>query len=334
MTNHTTGRREFLQASTALASIVAFGFGPSAHAQTPIEQLKILCPAPAGSIPDTVARKVAEQLGASYPKGAIVDNRPGATGLVAFNALKAGPVDGSVVLLAPGTFATVNPYLYAKQPYDPAVDVQPVTVAAEATLGLAVGPTVPESVGNVRELLDWMRANPRLANVGSPGAGTLLHLLEVMLFKEAGVPWQHVAYPGGPQALVDLLGGQIAALVLPEGILRQHKATGKLRVLATSSAQRSAYMPDVPTFVEQGHRNLVVREWFAFFLPGKASAAVVDATWQTLRQGIARPELATALAVAGMTPAPSTPAAMAERIAQEQRYWAPVIQSAGVRIES
>ena len=112
------------------------------------------------------------------------------------------------------------------------------------------------------------------------------------------------------------------------------RITAGLRVLATSSAQRSAYMPDVPTFVEQGHRNLVVREWFAFFLPGKASAAVVDATWQILRQGIARPELATALAVAGMTPAPSTPAAMAERIAQEQRYWAPVIQSAGVRIES
>ncbi len=334
MTNQTTRRREFLQACAALTSALTIGIAPSAKAQTPIEQLKILCPAPAGSIPDTVARKVAEQLGASYPKGAIVDNRPGAIGLVAFNALKAGPVDGSVVLLAPGTFATVNPYLYAKQPYDPVVDVQPVSVAAEATLALAVGPGVPESVANVRDLLDWMRANPRLANVGSPGAGTLLHLLEVMLFKEAGVAWQHVAYPGGPQALVDLLGGQIAALVLPEGLFRQHKATGKLRVLATSSAQRSAYLPDVPTFVEQGHRNLVVREWYAFFLPGKASPAVVEATSQALRQGIARPELAAALAVAGMTPAPSTPTAMAERIAQEQRYWAPVIQSAGVRIES
>jgi tripartite-type tricarboxylate transporter receptor subunit TctC len=334
MTHCNTDRREFLQASTALASTLAFGIASKAHAQSAVEQLKILCPTPAGGIPDTVARKVAEQLGTSYPKGAIVDNRPGAIGLVAFNALKSGPVDGSVVLLAPGTFATVNPYLYAKQPYDPAIDVQPVTVAAEATLGLAVGPTVPESVANVRDLLNWMRTNPRLANVGSPGAGTLLHLLEVMLFKDAGVQWQHVAYPGGPQALVDLLGGQIAALVLPEGILRQHKATGKLRVLATSSAQRSAYLPDVPTFVEQGHRNLVVREWYAFFLPGKSSPAVADATSQALRQGIARPELATALAVAGMTPAPSTPAAMAERITQEQRYWAPVIQSAGVRFEA
>ena len=334
MTHQPACRREFLRTSATLTSALAFGLAPRAYAQTSIEQLKILCPTPAGSIPDTVARKVAEQLGASYPKGVLVDNRPGATGLVAFNALKAGPVDGSVVLLAPGTFATVNPYLFAKQPYDPAVDVQPVTVAAEATLGLAVGPTVPDSVASVRDLLEWMRANPKLANVGSPGAGTLLHLLEVMLFKQAGVPWQHVAYPGGPQALVDLLGGQIAALVLPEGILRQHKATGKLRVLATSSAQRSAYMPDVPTFVEQGHRNLVVREWFAFFLPGKASTAVIEATSQALRQGIARPDLATALAVAGMIPAPSTPAAMAERIAQEQRFWAPVIASAGVRIES
>ncbi len=334
MTHPTTGRRAFLRTSTALASTLILGVAPNARAQGTVEQLKILCPTPAGSIPDTVARKVAEQLGASYPKGTIVDNRPGATGLVAFNALKASPADGSVVLLAPGTFATVNPYLYAKQPYDPAVDLQPVSVAAEATLGLAVGQAVPDSVGNVRELLAWMRANPKLANVGSPGAGTLLHLLEVMLFKEANVAWQHIAYPGGPQALADLLGGQIAALVLPEGILRQHKATGKLRVLATSSVKRSAYMPDVPTFVEQGHHNLVVREWYAFFMPGPARPDVVEATAQALRQGLARPELASALAVAGMTPAPSTPAAMAERIAQEKRYWAPVIQSAGVRIES
>ena len=329
-----TTRRGFLQVSAALGSALALASAPKARAQGPIQQLKILCPTPAGSIPDTVARKVAEQLGTSYANGAIVDNRPGAIGLVAFNALKASPADGSVVLLAPGTFATVNPYLYVKQPYDPAIDLQGVSVAAEATLALAVGPAVPDSVGNVRDLLAWMRANPKLANVASPGAGTLLHLLEVLLFKEAGVAWQHVPYPGGPQALVDLLGGQIAALVLPEGLFRQHKATGKLRVLATSSAQRSTYMPDVPTFVEQGHPNLVVREWYAFFMPGPTRPDVVEATSQVLRQGISRPEFAAALAVAGMTPAPSTPAAMAERIAQEQRYWAPVIRSAGVRIES
>jgi tripartite-type tricarboxylate transporter receptor subunit TctC len=178
-----------------------------------------------------------------------------------------------------------------------------------------------------------MRSNPRLANVASPGTGTLPHLLEVMLFREANVPWQHVVYAGGPPALVDLLGGQIAALVLPEGLFRQHKATGKLRVLATSGAQRSSYLPDVATFVEQGFRSLIVREWFAFFVPARVQTTAIEAVSRGLQQAIARPELAAAFAESGMLAVSSTPAALASRIAQEQRYWQPIILSTGVKAE-
>ncbi len=129
------------------------------------------------------------------------------------------------------------------------------------------------------------------------------------------------------------MGGQVAALVLPEGLLRQHRAAGKLRVLATSGAQRSAYLPDVPTLVEQGYRDLVVREWFAFFMPGKVPMAMVESTSQTLRAAIARPELASAFAVAGMVPGSSTPAVLTARIAQEQRYWEPMLRTSGIRAE-
>ncbi len=178
-----------------------------------------------------------------------------------------------------------------------------------------------------------MRSNPQLANVASPGTGTLPHLLEVMLFREANVPWQHVVYAGGPPALVDLLGGQIAALVLPEGLFLQHKATGKLRVLATSGAQRSTYFPDVATFVEQRYRSLVVREWFAFFMPARVPAATREAVSQTVQQAIARPELVAASADSGMLAVSSTPAALAGRIAQEQRYWQPIILATGVKAQ-
>ena len=326
-------RREMLcGGSAAIATLLAAGSASSVFAQTPAEPLLILCSGPAGSIPDIVARRIAEQMsGRSQPVR--VDNRPGAAGQIAVNALKAGPADGSTLLLAQGAIATVYPYLYTKLAYDPATDLQPVSMASEMTLALAVGPAVPESVTNVRELVEWMRRNPKLANVASPGTGTLPHLLEVMLFRQADVPWQHVVYSGGPPAMVDLLGGQVAALVLPEGLFRQHKATGKLRVLATSGTQRTAYLPDVASFGEQGFRDLVVREWFGFFMSGRVPAATVEATSQALRTAIARPELAAAFAESGMLPASSTPAALVARIATEQRYWEPIIRASGVKVE-
>ena len=305
----------------------------TAGAQTATAPLRVLCSGPAGSIPDIVARRIAEQFSVSSGRAAFVENRPGAAGQIAVNALKAAPADGSTILLAQGAVATVYPYLYAKLAYDPVLDLQPVSLAGEMTLGLAVGPAVPASVTTIRELFDWMRAHPKLANAGSPGTGTLPHLLEAILFRDADVPWQHVVYAGGPPAMVDLLGGQIAVLVLPEGLLRQHKAAGQIRVLATSGPQRSAYFPDVPSLFEQGFRDLVVREWFAFFTPANVSSAMIESTSLALRTAIARPELIAAFSASGMAAASSTPAALTARIATEQRYWQPIIRSTGIRAE-
>jgi tripartite-type tricarboxylate transporter receptor subunit TctC len=312
-------RRNFLQASCA-ATIAALAYtrSPFANAQGGTAQMRILCSGPAGSIPDVVARRIAEQLGSTYPQGAIVENKAGAAGQIAIGALKAAANDGSTLLLAQGAVATVYPYLYAKLAYDPIADLQPVSLAGEMTLALAVGPAVPESVKTTRDFIAWMRANPKLANLGSPGTGTLPHLLEAMLFRSAQVDWQHVVYAGGPPAMVDLLSGQIAGLVLPEGLFRQHKATGKLRVLATSGEKRSSYFPDVPSFAEEGFRDLVVREWFAFFAPARTPVSAIDATSNALRTAIAKPELI---------------ASFASRIASEQRYWQNVIRTTGIKAE-
>ena len=334
MNVHTYPRRAFLKkASGAAAGLAASVLSWPALAQPAFEQLSILCTGPAGSIPDIVARRVAAQLTGHHARHALVDNRPGAAGQIAVNALKAAPADGSVVLLAQGAIATVYPYLYARLAYDPALDICPVSMAGEMTLGLAVGPAVPQTVTSVQELVTWMRRNPKLANVGSPGTGTLPHLLEAMLFRANGLEWQHVVYAGGPPALVDLMGGQIAALVLPEGLLRQHRASGRLRVLATSGARRSAYLPDVPSLAEQGFRDLVVREWFAFFTPGRTPPAVIESTSQALRAALAQPQLVAAFAESGMEAVSSTPADLATRISAEQRYWEPVIRSNNIRAE-
>jgi tripartite-type tricarboxylate transporter receptor subunit TctC len=326
-------RRRFLGAGAgALAALATLSLGELAHAAVG-DPMRILCSGPAGSIPDLVARAVADQLFITFGQRVVVDNRPGAAGQISVGALKAAAADGSTLLLAQGAIATVYPYLYTKLAYDPAVDLQPVTLASEMLLGLAVGPAVPREVNTLGEFIAWIRKHPAQANIGSPGTGTLPHLLEAMLFRKEGVAWQHVAYSGGPPAVTDLLGGQIAALALPEGLLRQHHATGRMRVLATSGPARSPYLPEVPSFAEQGHPDLVVKEWFAFFASGRVPKAMVEATSAALREAIARPELSAAFAQAGMTPASSLPAALSARIISEQQYWQPVLRANDIRAD-
>ncbi len=330
---HFTQRRQMLRTGAlTVAAMAALSFGQRSHAARD-GGMHILCSGPAGSIPDLVARAVAEQLSATPGQRALVDNRPGAAGQLSVGALKAAPADGSTLLLAQGAIATVYPFLYAKLGYDPAVDLQPVSLASEMSLGIAVGPAVPPEVATLADFIAWARRNPAAANIGSPGTGTLPHLLEAMLFHETGVAWQHIAYSGGPPAVTALLGGQIAALVLPEGLLRQHHSTHRIRMLATSGTTRSSYLPDVPSFVEQGHPNLVVKEWFAFFAPGATPKGTVASLSSALQEAIARPGLAAVFAQAGMTPVSCSPPSLSARIAVEQRYWEPVIRARGIQAE-
>ncbi|MEO7151920.1 MAG: tripartite tricarboxylate transporter substrate-binding protein [Burkholderiaceae bacterium] len=333
ISEHSMQRRRLLRAGgMTLATLAGLSLGRRAEAARD-GTLRILCSGPAGSIPDLVARAVGEQLSAKPGQLAVVDNRPGAAGQLSVGALKAAPADGSTLLLAQGAIATVYPFLYAKLGYDPAVDLQPVSLASEMALGLAVGPAVPAQVTTLSAFIDWARGHPAAANIGSPGTGTLPHLLEAMLFHDAGVPWQHIAYSGGPPTVTALLGGQIAALVLPEGLLRQHHASRRIRVLATSGPTRSTYLADVPSFVEQGHPNLVVTEWFAFFAPGATSKDTLASLATALQEAIARPALAATFAQAGMTAASSSPPSLSARIAVEQRYWQPVLRTHGIRAD-
>lgn len=330
---HGAQRRRLLQAgATSIAALAGLSIGRRADAARETA-MRILCSGPAGSIPDLVARAVAEQLPATLGQHAVLDNRPGAAGQLSVGVLKNAQTDGSTLLLAQGAIATVYPFLYAKLGYDAAVDLQPVSLAAETALGLAVGPALLEDVTTLADFIAWLRRHPNASNIGSPGTGTLPHLLEAMLFHDAGVAWQHIAYSGGPPAVNDLLGGQIAALVLPEGLLRQHHAARRLRVLATSGPTRSDYLPQVPSFVEQGHPTLVVKEWFAFFAPGGTPSDTIAGLSAALQQAIARPAVLAAFAQAGMTPTSSSPLSLVARIAAEQRYWQPVLRANGIHAD-
>lgn len=334
-------RRRFL--GRAVASVVAGACLPrgaaaaaAADATAAAAQggvARLLCSGPAGSIPDLIARTIAAQLPPAAAGPVVVDNRPGAAGQISVGALKAAPADGATLLLGQGALATVYPFLYPKLGYDPVADLKPVSLACETPLALAVGPAVPPDVATLGDFVAWLRRHPADANIGSPGTGTLPHLLVAMLLREEGAAWQHIAYSGGPPAVTELLGGRLAALALPDGLLRQHHASGRIRVLATSGRTRSADLPDVPTFVELQHPALVVTEWFAFFAPSTTTAGRIDAASAALREAIARPAVALAFGQAGMAPLSSTPSQLAARITAEQRHWAPVLRANGIRAD-
>ncbi len=321
-----------------LAGAAAAICSPAGFAQTAAaakrERLRIICTGPGGSVPDILARRFGDELTGGFARQVVIDNRPGASGQIAVQALKSAPPDGTTWLLAQGALASLYPTLYEKLGYEPARDLRPMSLAAEMNLGVAVGPAVPAEVTGMRALVDWMRSRPASANAASPGTGTLPHILEAIVFDQAGVSWRHVPYSGGPPAMVALLGGQVAVLVLPEGLLLPQLAGGRLRMLATSGSERSVFSPTVPTLTEQGYARSVMREWFAFFLPGGAAAAIAEEASEAVRTVVARGELARRLQDGAMVAAHSTPAQLTAKIESDRHAWAPLLVSAGIRGDS
>ena len=237
-----------------VAALAAFCVWPGAGAawaqQTGKPELHILVGFPAGGTVDAIARVVAEKMKNVAGATVLVDNRPGAGGLLAARALAAAPPDGSVMLLAGVSSIAIEPLIRPREALDPAKDLLPVSLVTEFEYGLAVANTL--KVTSLKELVDWSRANPAQATFGSPGGGTLPHFFGVLFARSAGIDMLHVPYKGGAPLITDLVGGHIPAGVSPLTDYIEHHRGGRLRLLATSGARRSAATPDVPTFVEQG----------------------------------------------------------------------------------
>src|SRR5947207_9278232 len=246
-----------------------------ARAQEPLDSLKILVGFPPGGSADVVSRHLADKLAPGLARSVIVDNKPGAAGRIAIDLLKASAPDGRTLVLTPASTITVYADIYRNLSYNPFTDLAPVSLAATFVHGLAVGPQVPAEVINLAQLAAWAKANPGKANCGNPGEGSFPHFLTLVLGKALGAPIQPVPYRGGAPALNDLLAGQLAALMLPDGSFLPYGKDKGVRVLATSGDKRSPFYPDVATFAEQGVKELVVTEWFGLFAPKATPANIV-----------------------------------------------------------
>jgi tripartite-type tricarboxylate transporter receptor subunit TctC len=326
-------RRRFVGA-VASAALGSFVSPRLLQAQTLLETVKIVTGFPPGGTSDTICRRVAERLRGNYAKATFVENRTGAAGQIAIEAVKNAPADGGTILQTPASMLMIYPYIYKKLPYDPFVDVVPVSLGATFVFGFAVGPAVPDSVRNVNEFLHWCKANPKLANFGTPAAGSVPHFLGALLEKASGVELRHVGYRGTQPAIIDLIGGQISAVSGPVGEFTQHVRAGKIRLLATSGTERTRFAPDTATFAEQGFPSVTSDEWFGFFMPGKSQRAAVQRANAALRTALAAPDVIEGLAVMGLESKSSTPEELARLLRADYDRWGPIVKSIGFTADS
>ncbi len=315
------------QLVSGVAAAVASATWPAMAQDTPV---KILVGFPPGGSADTTARLIAEKMGASMGMPVVVENRPGAGGRIAAQAVKDAVPDGNTLMLVPLAVMVVQPIVFKSIKYDTTKDFTPVGNAATFPLALASGPGTPAR--NLPELITWLKANVSQANYGSPAAGSLPHFLGEMLGQVAGVKMQHVPYQGGAPLMAALLGGQIPmGIDTPAEFAENHRA-GRLKILALSGSQRSAQFPDIPTFKEQGI-NLEAAAWFGLFGPSGMAAARTESLSVAMQSALKQPDVVGKLANLGLSATPESSSDMAKRLAADKLRWEPVIKSTGFQVE-
>ncbi len=315
------------RALSALAVGAAATVLPAFAQTTPI---KILVGFPAGGSADATARLIADKMSSSMGAAVIVENRPGAGGRIAAQAVKDAAPDGNLLMLVPLAVMVVQPVVFKSIKYDTTKDFTAIGNAATFPLALTVSNGTPAKT--LQELITWIKANPQQANYGSPATGSLPHFMGEMLAQAVGVKLQHVPYQGGAPLMNALLGNQLPmGFDTPAEFAENHRA-GKLRIVAVSSPQRVAQLPDVPTFREQG-MNLEAAAWFGLFGPAGMQTARVDQINTQLQAALRAPDVVAKLANLGLVAAPESAADMARRMASDKVRWEPVIKATGFQAD-
>jgi tripartite-type tricarboxylate transporter receptor subunit TctC len=327
MTSLTTDRRTFIKTGSSAAALFAL---PHALAQTkwPSRPLRLVVPFAPGGSSEIVARAVAAEMAKTIGQSVFVDNKPGAAGNIAMQEVANSSDEHTMVLGHVGTLV-LNPYMFPKLPYDPAKDFTPVTLVSKVPSLYVVHPDLP--VKNLKEFIDYAKANPGKLNYGSAGNGSAGHLGFEYLKSVSGTFLLHVPYRGTGPMLTDLMAGRLQAAAVGAPALLAFIKAGKLRCIATGTSQRLPQMPDVATVAEQGYKGFEMTQWYGLMVPSKwakpnAVKLEVEAV-KAARSTSVKEKLAQELALA----VGSTGAEFDAFIKAEQARWKPVIERAGIK---
>jgi tripartite-type tricarboxylate transporter receptor subunit TctC len=303
--------------------------GAAALAQSfPDRSVKVIVPfAPGGSL-DVVARLVADRLSKTWSQPVVIENKPGANGIVGVNALTRSPADGYTILFATSPIFTVNKYLYKNLPYDPDKDLTPVSLAAVAPNVLGAYPKLP--FVDFQQLITYARAHPNELTFASQGNGSTGELTGLLLDQMAGLNMRHIPYHGAALAWNDVIAGQVDMMWdgIPS-VLSQIRA-GTVRALVVGSRQRSAALPDVPTAIEKGLADFQSESWYAAAVLHGTPAPVVKRISAAIVDAIHSPDIAARLTAIGARPVGGTPAQMQAAIKLTGAMWKRVIEIANI----
>jgi len=320
-----------MQTSTRLAALLALAaaaFGAQAQVDKPVRLLVGFAP---GGSADITARLIADRMKDELKQPVLVENRPGAGGRIVAEAVKNAPADGSVLMLTPIVVTVLAPMVFSKLPYDPIADFAPVAQVANFQFALSVNASHPAR--NMKDLVDWYRANPARASFGSPGPGSLPHFFGVMIAKGANLDLVHVPYNGGAPLMNGVMGDQVTAGIDTTAEQIELHRSGKIRILGSSGSARSPLLPEVPTFVESGLAGVEGTAWFAVYAPAKTPEATIRQLNAAINKALAVPEVRERLVKLGLEPSGGTPAELAKRMADDTARWAPIVKASGFRAD-
>jgi len=322
-------RRTFLAAALAALGLIQ---AAAAQAATdfPKHPIRLVVPFPAGGPTDLVSRVIAKQMSEAFGQQVVVDNRPGANGNIAAEAVAKAPADGYTVLYNTSSIA-LSPALYRKLAYDVRRDFAPVALTAVVPLVLEVNAQLP--VSNLKEFIQYAKAHPGKLTYSSAGNGNVTHLAAFLFLQANGLDAVHAPYKGSAPALSDLVGGQVQFMTDTINSSLPFIRDKRLKALAVTSTARSSQLPEVPTVAETVMPGFEVGAWQGMLVPARTPAEVVQRLNAAVSRALASPELRASLAAQGAEPLGSTPEAYGKYLAHEIERWHKVVKDSGVTLD-
>ena len=311
-------------ATLVFAALGVFSLGAMAQNNFPTQTIKIIVPFTPGTGMDTIARVVAPRLSERLGQPVVVQNQPGASGNIGADAVAKSTPDGYTVLMGANTMLMAS-QMYKNVSFDPVKDFAPVSMAAYGSLMLVANPKT--GIKSLADLIKEAQAKPGSISFGSPGVGTPHHMAMELFKLESNTFMLHVPYRGSAGYTQDLLGGELNVGFLPVHIAQGFVKSGRLIALAVGSPKRHPVAPDVPTFEEVGVKRIDVDLWYAFFVPSKTPAAVVNRLNTEMAAILRQADVKDVLGKAGMDASASTPAELSAIVAKDYPRWGAVIRT-------